>query len=51
VTRKIPAEQSAIVGANIRALRQRHGWTQTRLGELMDWPARQARPGHPAVSQ
>jgi len=39
VTRKIPAEQCAVVGANIRALRQRNGWTQARLGELMGWPA------------
>jgi transcriptional regulator with XRE-family HTH domain len=38
VTRKIPAEQCAIAGANIRALRQRNGWTQARLGELMGWP-------------
>jgi transcriptional regulator with XRE-family HTH domain len=38
VTRKIPAEQCAIIGANIRALRQRNGWTQARLGELMGWP-------------
>jgi len=35
---KIPAEQCAIVGANIRALRQRNGWTQARLGKLMGWP-------------
>ena len=34
----IPQEQCAIVGANIRALRQRSGWTQARLGELMGWP-------------
>jgi hypothetical protein len=38
VRRKIPAEQRATVGANIRALRQRNGWTQARLGELMGWP-------------
>ena len=38
MTRKIPAEQSAIAAANIRALRQRNGWTQARLGELMGWP-------------
>lgn len=37
-TGKIPAGQSVIVGANIRALRQRHGWTQARLGQLMGWP-------------
>jgi Helix-turn-helix domain len=35
---KIPEEQSAIVGVNIRTLRQRKGWTQAKLGELMGWP-------------
>jgi hypothetical protein len=35
---KIPGEQSAIVGVNIRTLRQRKGWTQVKLGELMGWP-------------
>jgi transcriptional regulator with XRE-family HTH domain len=35
---QIPAEQSAVVGANIRALRARKGWTQGHLGELMGWP-------------
>jgi hypothetical protein len=39
MTREIPAEQCAIIGANIRALRHRNGWTQARLGELMGWPA------------
>jgi transcriptional regulator with XRE-family HTH domain len=39
MTRKIPAGQCAIIGANIRALRQRNGWTQARLGELMGWPS------------
>ncbi len=39
MTHRIPAEQSAIAAASIRALRQRHGWTQARLGELMGWPA------------
>jgi transcriptional regulator with XRE-family HTH domain len=38
VTGKITEEQSAIVGSNIRALRQRRGWTQPKLGELMGWP-------------
>ena len=33
----IPEGQSAIVGANIRTLRQRKGWTQSKLGELMGW--------------
>ena len=36
---KIPAEQSAIIGANLRALRQRRGWSLADLGELMDWPS------------
>jgi hypothetical protein len=35
---EIPPEQSAVVGANIRALRQRRGWSQGMLGELMGWP-------------
>jgi hypothetical protein len=38
VAGKIPGEQSAIVGVNIRALRQRKGWTQAKLGDLMGWP-------------
>jgi transcriptional regulator with XRE-family HTH domain len=36
---KFPGEQSAIVGVNIRTLRQRKGWTQATLGELMGWPS------------
>src|SRR6266702_2162846 len=39
VTGKLLAEQSTIVGANIRALRQRKGWSQAELGELMGWPS------------
>jgi transcriptional regulator with XRE-family HTH domain len=35
----IPAQQCAIIGANIRALRQRRGWSQAKLGELMGWPS------------
>ena len=35
---RIPTEQSAIVGANMRVLRLREGWTQGQLGELMGWP-------------
>jgi hypothetical protein len=35
----LPGEQCAIVGVNIRTLRQRKGWTQPRLGELMGWPS------------
>ena len=27
-----------MVGVNIRTLRQRKGWTQAKLGELMGWP-------------
>jgi transcriptional regulator with XRE-family HTH domain len=34
----IPAERSTVVGANIRALRLRNGWTQAKLGELMGCP-------------
>jgi hypothetical protein len=34
---KIPHEQCAIVAVNIRALRQRKGWSQAKLGELMGW--------------
>jgi transcriptional regulator with XRE-family HTH domain len=29
--------QPAIVGVNIRTLRQRKGWSQAELGELMGW--------------
>jgi transcriptional regulator with XRE-family HTH domain len=36
---KLPAGQCAVAAANIRALRQRNGWTQARLGQLMGWPA------------
>jgi transcriptional regulator with XRE-family HTH domain len=36
---EIPAAQCAVIGANIRVLRQRNGWTQAQLGELMGWPA------------
>jgi hypothetical protein len=35
---EIPHDQAAIVGADIRVFRQQHGWTQAKLGELMDWP-------------
>jgi hypothetical protein len=35
---EIPRAQAAIVGANIRALRHRHGLTQAQLGALMGWP-------------
>jgi transcriptional regulator with XRE-family HTH domain len=33
----IPREQAAIVGANIRTLRQTKGWTQSHVGALMGW--------------
>jgi hypothetical protein len=36
---KLPAAQCAIAAANIRVLRQRNGWTQAHLGQLMGWPA------------
>jgi transcriptional regulator with XRE-family HTH domain len=36
---KLPEEQCVIAGANIRVLRQRNGWTQAKLGELMGWPS------------
>ena len=35
---QIPGKKAAIVGVNIRTLRQRKGWTQAELGELMGWP-------------
>ena len=37
-TGEIPEGKAVIVGVNIRTLRQRNGWTQTELGELMGWP-------------
>ncbi len=43
---EIPGEQSAVAGANIRILRQRHGWSQAQAGELMGWPGNAA---HDAV--
>ena len=33
----IPEGQPAIVGVNIHTLRQRNGWSQAKLGELMGW--------------
>jgi transcriptional regulator with XRE-family HTH domain len=36
---EIPQDRAAVVGANIRVLRQQHGWTQAKLGELMGWPS------------
>ena len=40
VVDEIPYEQAVTVGANVRVLRQRKGWSQAKLGELMDWRAR-----------
>jgi hypothetical protein len=36
---EIPQNRAAVVGANIRVLRQQHGWNQAKLGELMGWPS------------
>jgi transcriptional regulator with XRE-family HTH domain len=36
---KLPQDQCATAAANIRALRQRNGWTQATLGQLMGWTA------------
>jgi transcriptional regulator with XRE-family HTH domain len=36
---EIPQKQAVVVGANIRVLRQQHGWNQAKLGELMGWPS------------
>lgn len=33
----IPEGQPAIVGVNVRTLRQRKGWSQAKLGGLMGW--------------
>lgn len=35
---QLPEAEAAIVAVNIRTLRQRNGWTQAQLGELMGWP-------------
>jgi hypothetical protein len=35
----LPQDQAAIAAANIRVLRQRNGWSQAQLGQLMGWPA------------
>jgi len=34
-TGQLPAADAAIVAVNIRTLRQRNGWTQVELSELM----------------
>lgn len=33
----IPDGQPAVASVNIRTLRQRRGWSQAKLGELMGW--------------
>jgi hypothetical protein len=38
VAGKISKDQCTIIGVNIRTFRQRRGWTQAKLGELMGWP-------------
>jgi transcriptional regulator with XRE-family HTH domain len=50
----IPEGQPAVVGVNIRILRQRKGWTQAKLGELMGWQSAStvcAAEGHRAGRQ
>src|ERR1700687_5405546 len=39
LTGKTTEEQSAGARAHLRALRQRQGWTQAKLGDLMGWPS------------
>ena len=34
---EIPQDHAAVVGANIRVLRQQYGWNQATVGELMGW--------------
>ena len=34
---RLAAEQCAIIGANIRAFRQRKGWSQATLAEMIGW--------------
>lgn len=36
---QFPAGQSAVIGKNVRALRQGRGWTVEKLAELMCWPS------------
>jgi hypothetical protein len=36
---RLPKDQSATAAANIRVLRQRNGWSQAHLGQLMGWAA------------
>ena len=51
---RLAAEQCAIIGANIRAFRQRQGWSQARLAELIGWDSAStvcAAEGHRAGRQ
>ncbi len=34
---EIPEGQSAVIGVNVRILRQHKGWSQAKLGQLMGW--------------
>ena len=34
---QIPEGHFVVVGVNVRTLRQRKGWSQAKLGELMGW--------------
>lgn len=34
---RVPGAQAAVIGANIRVLRRRKGWTQAELGTQMGW--------------
>ena len=36
---EIPPVQAAVVGVNIRVLRQQHGSNQSIVGDLMGWPS------------
>ena len=36
---EIPPVQAAVVGVNIRVLRQQHGSNQSMVGDLMGWPS------------
>ncbi|HET9974573.1 MAG TPA: hypothetical protein VFQ68_40520 [Streptosporangiaceae bacterium] len=36
---KLPPDLSAVAAANLRVLRQRNGWTQAHLAQLMGWGA------------
>jgi hypothetical protein len=42
---QIPEGQSAVVGVNVRTLRQRKRWTQAKLGEPAPVPVRRRDEG------